>query len=251
MREIKLQDLKSKTADRTARLRRGARGRERQHHAQAGADVRDPQAAGRAARSRSSAKASSRSCRTASASCARPMRTTCRARTTSTSRPRRSAASACAPATPSRARSAAPRRASAISRCSRSTRSISRIPRRSRHKVHFDNLTPLYPERAPQARDRGSDARRISRPRVIDIVSPIGKGQRALIVAPPRTGKTVLLQNIAQSITDQPSRVLPHRAAHRRAAGGSHRHAALGEGRGHLLDLRRAGHRATCRSPRW
>ena len=69
-------------------------------------------------------------CRTASASCARRKQTICPARTTSTSRPRRSAASACAPATPSTARSAAPRKASAISRCSRSTRSISRIPRR-------------------------------------------------------------------------------------------------------------------------
>lgn len=69
-----------------------------------------------------------------------------------------------------------------------------------RHKVHFDNLTPLYPDERfkldpddPTVKDKSS--------RVIDLVSPVGKGQRALIVAPPRTGKTVLLQNIAQSIT--------------------------------------------------
>ena len=72
-------------------------------------------------------------------------------------------------------------------------------PERARHKVHFDNLTPLYPEdrlqmeiEDPTRKDRSG--------RVIDIVCPLGKGQRALIVAPPRTGKTVLLQNIAHSI---------------------------------------------------
>jgi transcription termination factor Rho len=66
--------------------------------------------------------------------------------------------------------------------------------------VHFDNLTPLYPEEwmrmeidDPTLKDNSG--------RVIDIVSPLGKGQRGLIVAPPRTGKTVLLQNIAHSIT--------------------------------------------------
>jgi len=70
-----------------------------------------------------------------------------------------------------------------------------------RHRVNFDNLTPLYPNskldldpKDPTHKDKSA--------RVIDIVSPLGKGQRALIVAPPRTGKTVLLQNIAKSITD-------------------------------------------------
>ncbi len=70
-----------------------------------------------------------------------------------------------------------------------------------RHRVNFDNLTPLYPEEKltldiadPTVKDKSS--------RVIDIISPQGKGQRALIVAPPRTGKTVLLQNIAKAITD-------------------------------------------------
>ena len=72
-------------------------------------------------------------------------------------------------------------------------------PEKARHKVHFDNLTPLYPDERlkmeiedPTIRDRSA--------RIIDLVAPIGKGQRALIVAPPRTGKTVLLQNIARSI---------------------------------------------------
>ncbi len=72
-------------------------------------------------------------------------------------------------------------------------------PDKSRHKVHFDNLTPLYPDERfnmeiqdPTKKDRSG--------RVIDIVSPLGKGQRALIVAPPRTGKTVLMQNVAHAI---------------------------------------------------
>ena len=70
-----------------------------------------------------------------------------------------------------------------------------------RHRVNFDNLTPLYPDEKlkldsldPTDKDKSA--------RVIDIISPQGKGQRALIVAPPRTGKTVLLQNIAKAITD-------------------------------------------------
>ena len=72
-------------------------------------------------------------------------------------------------------------------------------PEKARHKIAFDNLTPLYPDQRlkmeiedPTVKDRSA--------RVIDLVAPIGKGQRSLIVAPPRTGKTVLLQNIAHSI---------------------------------------------------
>ncbi|MFC3630312.1 transcription termination factor Rho [Paracoccus angustae] len=72
-------------------------------------------------------------------------------------------------------------------------------PEKARHKVAFDNLTPLYPNERlkmevedPTIKDRSA--------RIIDLVAPIGKGQRSLIVAPPRTGKTVLLQNIAHSI---------------------------------------------------
>src|SRR3954452_22698822 len=73
-------------------------------------------------------------------------------------------------------------------------------PDKARHKINFDNLTPLYPdERLKMEHD--DPTRKDFSARVIDIVSPIGKGQRALIVAPPRTGKTVLLQNVAQSIT--------------------------------------------------
>jgi transcription termination factor Rho len=73
-------------------------------------------------------------------------------------------------------------------------------PEKTRHKVHFDNLTPLYPNERLKLEVEDPTRKDLSS-RVIDIVAPIGKGQRALIVAPPRTGKTVLLQNIAQSVT--------------------------------------------------
>ncbi len=73
-------------------------------------------------------------------------------------------------------------------------------PEKTKHKVHFDNLTPLYPDEKLKL-DPDDPTVKDKSPRVIDLVSPIGKGQRALIVAPPRTGKTVLLQNIAKSIT--------------------------------------------------
>src|SRR6478735_622336 len=73
-------------------------------------------------------------------------------------------------------------------------------PEKVRHKVHFDNLTPLFPTERFKL-EIEDPTRKDYSPRIIDIVSPIGKGQRALIVAPPRTGKTVLLQNIAHSIT--------------------------------------------------
>ncbi len=72
-------------------------------------------------------------------------------------------------------------------------------PENARHKVHFDNLTPLYPDERLNMEIEDPTKKDFSG-RVIDLVSPLGKGQRGLIVAPPRTGKTVLLQNIAQSI---------------------------------------------------
>ena len=73
-------------------------------------------------------------------------------------------------------------------------------PEKIRHKVHFDNLTPLYPNERFKMELEIPTSKDLS-PRVIDLVAPLGKGQRGLIVAPPRTGKTVLLQNIAHSIT--------------------------------------------------
>ncbi|MER8752635.1 transcription termination factor Rho [Mesorhizobium sp. M1050] len=73
-------------------------------------------------------------------------------------------------------------------------------PEKIRHKIHFDNLTPLYPTKRLKMEIDNPTTKDISA-RVIDLVAPIGKGQRALINAQPRTGKTVLMQNIAHSIT--------------------------------------------------
>ena len=78
-------------------------------------------------------------------------------------------------------------------------------PEQVRHRINFDNLTPLYPqeklgmEMPVEPDKKGKD--RDNTPRVIDLVSPMGKGQRGLIVAPPRTGKTMMLQSIAHAIS--------------------------------------------------
>src|SRR5262249_48658392 len=73
-------------------------------------------------------------------------------------------------------------------------------PEKVRHRINFDNLTPLYPDEKlnieiadPKVKDMTT--------RIVDLIAPQGKGQRALIVAPPRTGKTVMLQNIAHAIS--------------------------------------------------
>ncbi|MCY4446105.1 MAG: transcription termination factor Rho [Rhodobacteraceae bacterium] len=79
------------------------------------------------------------------------------------------------------------------------TRQNYQVPEVSRNNVHFDNLTPLYPDEPLIMEIADSEKKDLSA-RVIDLIAPLGKGQRALIVAPPRTGKTVLLQNIAHSI---------------------------------------------------
>ena len=73
-------------------------------------------------------------------------------------------------------------------------------PEKGRQKVNFDNLTPLYPEEKISLEIDNPTGQDLSS-RVIDLITPLGKGQRALIVAPPRTGKTMMLQNIAYSIT--------------------------------------------------
>ncbi|MBN9009088.1 MAG: transcription termination factor Rho [Rhizobiales bacterium] len=73
-------------------------------------------------------------------------------------------------------------------------------PEKARHKVHFDNLTPLYPDERFRMEVDNPTSKDMTA-RVLDLVAPLGKGQRALITAQPRTGKTVILQNIAHSIT--------------------------------------------------
>jgi transcription termination factor Rho len=72
-------------------------------------------------------------------------------------------------------------------------------PDKVRHRINFDNLTPLYPEQRLKL-EVEDPTKKNHTCRVIDLVAPLGKGQRALIVAPPRTGKTVMLQNIAHSV---------------------------------------------------
>ncbi len=73
-------------------------------------------------------------------------------------------------------------------------------PDRVRHRINFDNLTPLFPDKKLNF-EIADPTKKNYLPRVIELVAPMGKGQRGLIVAPPRTGKTVMLQNIAHSIS--------------------------------------------------
>ena len=70
-----------------------------------------------------------------------------------------------------------------------------------RQRINFDNLTPLYPENKINFEIEFKPEDKDYTPRIIDLVSPMGKGQRGLIVAPPRTGKTMMLQSIAKAIT--------------------------------------------------
>lgn len=72
-------------------------------------------------------------------------------------------------------------------------------PEKIRHRINFDNLTPLYPDRKIKL-EIDDPTKKHSTQRIIELVSPIGFGQRALIVAPPRTGKTIMMQEIAKSI---------------------------------------------------
>ena len=73
-------------------------------------------------------------------------------------------------------------------------------PDKVRHRINFDNLTPLYPEEKLNL-DSGDPTVQDMTPRIVDLITPLGKGQRGLIVAPPRTGKTMMLQSIAAAIT--------------------------------------------------
>ncbi|MBK1663225.1 transcription termination factor Rho [Rhodospirillum rubrum] len=73
-------------------------------------------------------------------------------------------------------------------------------PESVRHRINFDNLTPLYPDERLKL-EIDDPTRKEFTTRIIDLITPLGKGQRALIVAPPRTGKTVMLQNVAHAIS--------------------------------------------------
>ena len=184
---------------RSAGFRRGARDRERLVHAQAGHAVRDPEGTRRAQCRDHRHRAWWKPCRTASASCARRNPTTC-------------AGPDDIYVSPSQIRRFGLRTGDTVEGPIRAPKEGERYfallkvttinfedPEQIKHKVHFDNLTPLYPTRwlkmeldDPTIKDKTG--------RVIDIVAPQGMGQRALITAPPRTGKTVILQNIAKAI---------------------------------------------------
>jgi transcription termination factor Rho len=79
-------------------------------------------------------------------------------------------------------------------------------PDRLRHRINFDNLTPLYPEEKIEL-ELDDPTKKDLTTRVLDLITPLGKGQRALIVSPPRTGKTVMLQNIAHALAANHSEV--------------------------------------------
>ena len=74
---------------------------------------------------------------------------------------------------------------------------------KGKNKIAFDNLTPLYPNQQlkMEVEKNVAEKKPDQTARLIDLVSPIGKGQRSLIISPPKAGKTIILQNIAQSIT--------------------------------------------------
>ena len=75
-------------------------------------------------------------------------------------------------------------------------------PEKARNKIAFDNLTPLYPDKQlkMEVEKNTTEKKPDQSPRLIDLVSPIGKGQRSLIISPPKAGKTIILQNIANSL---------------------------------------------------
>jgi len=116
-------------------------------------------------------------------------------------------------------------------------------PEKAKHKILFDNLTPLY----PQDKFELESSQGGLTTRIIDLIAPIGKGQRGLITSPPKAGKTMILKDIANAIAENHPEVFlivllidEHRRAARRGDG----HAAHREGRSHLFDLRRARHAA-------
>ena len=249
MREIKLQDLKSKTADRTPRLRRRARGRERLDHAQAGADVRDPEAArrpgGRDHRRGRRRGAAGRLRLPALGRLELPAGSGRHLRLALADPPLR-------PAHRRHGRGPDPRPEGgrALFRAAQGQHDQFRGSGEDPAQGPFRQPDAALSRRAPQARDRGPDQE--------GLLGPRHRHRRADRQGPARPDRRAAAHRQDGAAAEhravdhrQPPGMLPHRAAHRRAAGGSHRHAALGEGRGRLLDLRRAGHRATSRSPRW
>ena len=114
----------------------------------------------------------------------------------------------------------------------------------------FENLTPLF--RAERLHlERGNGSTEDLTPRIIDLIAPIGKGQRALVVSPPKAGKTMMLQSVAHSImSNHEECYLIVLLIDERARGG-HGDGPLGARRGRLQHVRRAREPSTCRLRRW
>ena len=151
------------------------------------------------------AKARSKFCPTASASCAAPKPITCRAPTISTSAPAQVRRFALRTGDTVEGQIRAPKDGERYFALLKVNTVNFEPPEAVRHRINFDNLTPLYPDRRLKMEMENFQSvakgpAKDNTPRVIDLISPIGMGQRALIVAPPRTGKTVMLQNIATAI---------------------------------------------------
>jgi transcription termination factor Rho len=147
------------------------------------------------------------------------------ARTMSTSRPARSAASTCAPATTSPAASVRPRKASATSRFAQGRHINGEPPEASKNKALFENLTAAVPAQGFRL-ERGNGSTEDITGRILDLVAPIGRGQRGLIVSQPKAGKTMMLQNVAQAIVHNHPDVHLIVLLDRRASRRSHRNAA-------------------------
>ena len=123
-------------------------------------------------------------------------------------------------------------------------------PENARNKVLYENLTPLFPQER-MTMEMGNGATEDLTGRIIDLVAPIGKGQRGLIVSPPKAGKTLMLQNIATNIHAQQPGMLSDCAPDRRASGRSDGNDALGTGRSGGLHLRRAAPPVMSRWQKW
>ena len=136
----------------------------------------------------------------ASASCARPIPATWPAPTTSTFPRARCGVSTCAPAIPISGLIRPPKDGERYFALLKIGEINFDSPESARNKVLFENLTPLHPTRRLKLQ-RGNGSTEDLTARTIDLVAPIGMGQRGLIVSPPKAGKTMLLQNIATSIT--------------------------------------------------
>ena len=129
-----------------------------------------------------------------------PNRTTCRVPTIFMSAQARSGGSACGPATRSKAQIRSPKDGERYFALLKVNKVNFDDPEHVRHRINFDNLTPLYPEEKIELEFDDPNSKDLTT-RVIELVAPLGKGQRGLIVAQPRTGKTMIMQNIAHAIT--------------------------------------------------